>query len=467
MPYKSNDELPDSVKGALSSENARSQFRLVVNSQVARGLSEERAFRSAWAAIKQHWRKDPKTGEWVRFKDVAKAVWSPSYISSLPDSAFAYIEPGGHKEDGRTVPRSLRHLPYKSAQGDIDLPHLRNALARLPQTDLSDAAKAQARKKLEAAAKQAKIGEYREAEHADGAGAVNPVPTGVMVCLRLDAEIAATLAIPGGFKPEELHVTLAYLGGLNELSPDQINRLQQAVLGFSFLAFPLQGRISGVGRFYATETSDQQDVVYASVDLPALPEWREHLIEILEQADLPVRRDHGFTPHMTLGYIEPGSLWPSLAVASMPLAFTNIDVAVGEDWKSYPLMGYDGSIKEALAPGQTVAVPQADGAWMIYGVVLTPGIVDGDGDVFTTDVIAKAAHAFADRSKTGEMHAGQNSNLTVAESYLAPVDFILEGHPIPEGSWVVGIACTDPAVAEKVASGEYRGLSVGGKAWVA
>ena len=75
--------------------------------------------------------------------------WTREYINDLPDECFAYIEPGGEKdEQGKTVPRSLRHLPYKNAQGNIDPEHLRNALARLPQTDLSEEAKAKAKKKL-------------------------------------------------------------------------------------------------------------------------------------------------------------------------------------------------------------------------------------------------------------------------------------------------------------------------------
>jgi hypothetical protein len=66
-----------------------------------------------------------------------KAVWSTSYVNDLPDSAFLYVEPGGEKDaDGRTTPRSLRHFPYKDASGAVDLPHLRNALARIPQSDL-------------------------------------------------------------------------------------------------------------------------------------------------------------------------------------------------------------------------------------------------------------------------------------------------------------------------------------------
>lgn len=87
-----------------------------------------------------------------------KAVWSTKYINNLPDSCFAYIEPGGEKDDeGKTVPRSKRHLPYKDKDGKPDAAHVRNALARLPQTDIPDSAKNKAKKKLIVAAKQLKI----------------------------------------------------------------------------------------------------------------------------------------------------------------------------------------------------------------------------------------------------------------------------------------------------------------------
>lgn len=63
-----------------------------------------------------------------------KEAWDVAYVNDLPDSAFLYIEPGGKKdEDGKTVPRNLRHFPYRDASGKIDLPHLRNAIARLAQ----------------------------------------------------------------------------------------------------------------------------------------------------------------------------------------------------------------------------------------------------------------------------------------------------------------------------------------------
>lgn len=80
------------------------------------------------------------------------AVLSSSDRNNLPDSAFAYIESGGKKDaEGKTVPRSKRHLPYKTADGKIDLAHVRNALARLAGTQIPDSVKPNIRAKLQRA----------------------------------------------------------------------------------------------------------------------------------------------------------------------------------------------------------------------------------------------------------------------------------------------------------------------------
>ena len=70
------------------------------------------------------------------------AVWTQKEMDELPDSSFLYIEDGGSKDSqGRTVPRSNRHFPYADRQGNVDLPHLRDALGRIPQSSLSTAVK--------------------------------------------------------------------------------------------------------------------------------------------------------------------------------------------------------------------------------------------------------------------------------------------------------------------------------------
>jgi HK97 family phage prohead protease len=60
---------------------------------------------------------------------------STQSIDDLPDSDFAYVEPGGHKDSsGRTVPRSLRHFPINDAA------HVRDALSRAPQSPFGEKA---------------------------------------------------------------------------------------------------------------------------------------------------------------------------------------------------------------------------------------------------------------------------------------------------------------------------------------
>lgn len=80
-----------------------------------------------------------------------RAEWSASYVNDLPDSAFACVD-----EDGR-------HYPHHDADGNLDLPHLRNALSRIRQ----DATTSCGRSHLEAHAEAQGIGDrsaprYRE-----------------------------------------------------------------------------------------------------------------------------------------------------------------------------------------------------------------------------------------------------------------------------------------------------------------
>jgi phage head maturation protease len=74
-----------------------------------------------------------------------RAEMSSGSINDLPDSDFAYIEPGGSKDgSGKTVPRSLRHFPVH------DKAHVQNALSRAPQSPFGD----KAMPKIKAAAKR-------------------------------------------------------------------------------------------------------------------------------------------------------------------------------------------------------------------------------------------------------------------------------------------------------------------------
>src|SRR5215831_1830282 len=87
--------------------------------------------------------------------DSARAEMTAAGINDLPDSDFAYIEPGGSKDaSGKTVPRSLRHFPIH------DVAHVRNALARAPQSPFGD----KAMPAIKRAAKKFGVGDYGDGE---------------------------------------------------------------------------------------------------------------------------------------------------------------------------------------------------------------------------------------------------------------------------------------------------------------
>ena len=88
-------------------------------------------------------------------------AWDTAYINDLPDSAFAYVSPGGEKDD--------RHLPYKDKDGKVDIPHLRNALARLMQTNIPTLARAKAKSVLVRAAEANNVGDYKLSDEFVGA----------------------------------------------------------------------------------------------------------------------------------------------------------------------------------------------------------------------------------------------------------------------------------------------------------
>src|SRR5216684_4109786 len=87
------------------------------------------------------------------------AELSTSSINDLPDSDFAYIEPGGTKDSsGKTVPRSLRHFPVH------DKAHVQNALSRAPQSPFG----AKAMPKIKAAAARLGVTVSDSGRPADG-----------------------------------------------------------------------------------------------------------------------------------------------------------------------------------------------------------------------------------------------------------------------------------------------------------
>ena len=142
---------------------------------------------------------------------------------------------------------------------------------------------------------------------------------GVMVALRVPLAAARNLAIEGGEPPSDLHVTLAYLGDADEMDPDVLQSLHDRLSAIALVTPPVEGAVNGLGRFRGPE----EDVLYASYDAPDLPALRHRVVEAVMEAGAELAGEHGFTPHITIAYGEPGEgvEMDDLPPLPMPLRF--------------------------------------------------------------------------------------------------------------------------------------------------
>lgn len=160
---------------------------------------------------------------------------------------------------------------------------------------------------------------------------------GIMVAFMLSPDVAAQLAVPGGEPAEDLHVTLAYLGDADEWTPAQQQGMQRIVSAFARSHPALSGRLSGVGRFNAPE--GEPEPVYASVDVPDLPAFRQALVKVLADGGYIANKEHGFTPHCTLAYLEPDEPTPVQRLGAIPLLFDRLLLAIGDQQYIFLLSG--------------------------------------------------------------------------------------------------------------------------------
>ncbi|MFG6197769.1 2'-5' RNA ligase family protein [Nonomuraea sp. JJY05] len=165
-----------------------------------------------------------------------------------------------------------------------------------------------------------------------------------MVSLTIPADVAQQVAVDGGLPAAELHVTLAYLGeGLDDAALAEAALIVEKVAAE---AGPLSGIIGGVGVF---PEGDDGIPAWVPVDVPGLTELRQKVVAALDEAGIWYAGDHGFTPHMTLTYLQPGNPMPA-PVEVTPVTFGTLTLAVEDDHEDFPLAGPAEPAQPAAAP---------------------------------------------------------------------------------------------------------------------
>ena len=179
-----------------------------------------------------------------------------------------------------------------------------------------------------------------------------------MVGFFLPVDVAAKLAIPEGdsldghvIAPEGMHMTLVFLGDVTGLDRAAI---QAVIERFASARAPVDCSISGIGRFATLDNG--MNPVYASVDGPDLPEFRQALAEELEAAGIAGPQNHGFTPHITLMYLPPETETPAILPEPIPFTMNALHLAWGEERIEIPLSAQPEAAKAINIDPQEVMV---------------------------------------------------------------------------------------------------------------
>ncbi|MCY0917051.1 2'-5' RNA ligase family protein [Streptomyces sp. H27-G5] len=167
---------------------------------------------------------------------------------------------------------------------------------------------------------------------------------GCMIALYPPAVLAEELAVEGGLPASELHVTVAYLGKADDIDGDA---LRQVVTELAERR-PFTAQLAGLARF----TGGAKDVLVALVDSPDLEDLRRDTLDALHERGIPVPREHGYTAHCSLAYIDPDESAPLDRLASRDVEFTALAAVHGTDRTDAELMHPMADVaREAFAAG--------------------------------------------------------------------------------------------------------------------
>jgi len=100
----------------------------------------------------------------------------------------------------------------------------------------------------------------------------------------------------------------------------------------------------------------------------------------------------------------------------------------------------------------------------VYGIVYAPDTVDAHGDYTDEESLEKAAHNYLmNYRKMDTQHNLVDGAGEVVESYIAPVDFSINGEDVKKGTWIL-VSKASEEVWDKIKKGEITAYSLYGTA---
>lgn len=160
-------------------------------------------------------------------------------------------------------------------------------------------------------------------------------------------------------KPVDMHMTIAYAGDLSDQTVTR-DDVAKAVGEYAKSALEMYGAINGFAVFETTHLEGMRAIV-ALVDVPGLPDFRQGLVESLENAGVSILRSHGFTAHVTLAYV-PKDLWfEPITIPPVDIEIDEISLHWGDSIQTFELA--DNEPKAKTAEKESLSVFKQAGEW--------------------------------------------------------------------------------------------------------
>jgi 2'-5' RNA ligase len=288
------------------------------------------------AAVRADWKGVPVADgnpEWDKGAAIRRlSAWADGDIEGKYARAFVWRDPEADPEL-----QGAYKLPIADViDGKLAIiPNaVRNALARLSQTEGLSADEEEARQVLEG---------LLDRVNADGESVTAASPegghSGAMVALRMSDADADRLAVTGGLPPEELHLTLAYLGEASDISPEARERMTAS---FTELARSVGGPLSANGfavSAFNPGINERPTAIVMGVSGEALADLQARTREALEMCEgYEMPEQHSpWHAHTTLAYDDDLSKIAAYADRVGPLTFDRLRLAFAGDVIDIPL----------------------------------------------------------------------------------------------------------------------------------
>ena len=275
---------------------------------------------------------------------------------------------------------------------------------------------------------------------------------------------AEHLAIDGGEDPKDFHVTLLY-GYYHPVSDVEDTAMRiQSCREKAVKYLPDTLKLDKIGRFEASSSSDDKDVIYARVAPGQLEKAHDILLKELNNRGLKVQPTFDeYNPHMTLAYIDPDEevelkdIDETVTIKNLTEGFETDEASSKENENTFKIAKTDDD--KRLVFGWALVAKDKDGNV----------IKDHQNDMIDEDDLEEGAYEYVLNFRdSGEEHIpGLRKKARMVESCVFTEEK-QKALGIPEGTvptgWWIGFYVDDDKAWEKIKDGTYKMFSIEGKA---